>query len=147
MKKYIIKIVSSCLTALLIFSMVISCSSDDDNTSGGNFNLTELEALLSNAQTLLESTEEGVSAGDQQPGSKATLQSVINWVQGRITSAGSQGIVDDAGVKLTAAIENYRASLVATAFPWVQLSAGAGIQLSDNIKDLYFNEFTVEFQV
>lgn len=146
MKKNIIKIASSCLAALLMLTMVISCNNDDEPT-GGNFNITELQSLLTDAQSLLESTDEGINAGDQQPGSKATLQSVINWIQGRIVSSESQADISDASVKLQAAIATYQQSVVSTAFPWVQHGVGSGIELSNNVKQTIYAGSTMEMEI
>lgn len=148
MKYKIAKIATGFLTLFLFFSFTISCDNDDDSGNGGNFNVTELRAMIDQAQTLLGNTEEGTMAGDQQPGSKATLQSVIAAIEKLIIASESQADIDDAGLKMEAAIQTYIESVVATAIPWVKQGPnGTGIRLSDNIKPILFGASTIEVQV
>lgn len=131
---------------IILVLFAVSCANDDDAT-GQNFDIALLEARIDEAENLIATSVEGINAGDFQPGSKQSLQDVVNWIYKRIESSKAQADIDDAVVKINAAIDKFLVSLVSEAFPWVKSENGAGIQFSDNIKALYFNDVTVEFQV
>lgn len=129
---------------LVFVFFTISCV--DDNEPTRSFDIAQLEARIAEGENLIATSIEGINAGDFQPGSKDALQDVINWIYKRIESSDEQADIDDAVIKINAAIDKFSNSLVSAAFPWVQSELGAGISFSDNIKQLYFNDVTVEFK-
>ncbi|GAA4964259.1 hypothetical protein GCM10023315_11330 [Algibacter aquimarinus] len=131
---------------MIMVLFAVSCANDDDAT-GQNFDIAQLEARIAEAENLIATGVEGINAGDFQPGSIQSLQDVVNWIYKRIESSKDQADIDDAVLKINAAIDKFLVSLVSEAFPWVKSENGAGIQFSDNIKELYFSDVTVEFQV
>jgi len=145
MKNRLNKIAFSTLSICMLLFLAYSCN-NDDGPEGGNFNITTLEAALDDARNLLTSTEEGTMAGDQQPGSKATLESVIAWIEKRITNSKSQADIDDAGVKLQAAVQTYMASVVSTAFPYIKQGGQSAINISESIKSTLGGPFTIQGQ-
>ncbi|MDV7139736.1 LamG-like jellyroll fold domain-containing protein [Maribacter sp. TH_r10] len=144
-KNRINKIAIGLLSVTMALFLVISCDDDDDST--GSFSLTELESVISQAEALISESEEGINAGDYQPGSKAELESVVTWVNWRINNSKSQENIDDAAYKLNAAIETFLASTVSPAMPWIQQENDTYIRISDNIKTVLDGAFTIETQV
>ncbi|UII74749.1 LamG domain-containing protein [Flagellimonas sp. HMM57] len=147
MKNKITKITAGCLTLALFLFVAISCNDDDDTTGGGNFNIAAVEASIAEARTLISNTEEGINAGDQQPGSKAILETIIAAVEKIIASSDSQADVDDAVIKMNAGIQAYRESLVAVAIPYIRQEAGSSIGISENL-NTFISEgnFTLQAQ-
>ncbi|MBD1259274.1 DUF4972 domain-containing protein [Maribacter polysiphoniae] len=140
------KIVLGLLSMVMALFLVVSCDNDDDDPTG-SFSLTELEGVISKAETLISDSTEGINAGDYKPGSKAELESVITWVNWRINNSKSQENINDAAYKLNAAIEKFLASTVSTSMPWIQQENDTYIKVSDNIKTVLDGAFTIETQV
>ncbi len=134
------------LLPLVLMLFVVSCGNDDDAT-GGSFDIAQLEARIVEAENLIATAVEGISAGDYQPGSKDDLQAIVNWVHLRIDNSKSQANIDDAVVKLNAGIDAFLASIVAVANPWIQQENDTHIKISDNIKPTLNGAFTIETQV
>lgn len=131
---------------LLLILFVVSCGNDDDAT-GGNFDIVQLQAKITEAENLIATGIEGTMAGDYQPGSKETLQSIVNWIYGRIDSSKSQENINDAVVKLNAGIGEFLVSTVENAMPWIQQENDTWIAISDDIKPTLNGAFTIETQV
>lgn len=134
----------SYLAAFLMVFTFAAC--DDDDNGVGTFETASLEALISEAENLMETTEEGINAGDQKPGSKAELQTVIDWVQWKIENAENQEDISDASVKLQRYIDIFKANVVAVAMPWIQQENDTYIQISDNIKTTLAGAWTIELK-
>jgi len=134
----------SFIAALVMAFAFTSC--DDDDKVGG-FTSASLDTLIAEAENLIANSEEGINAGDYQPGSIEKLQSVVTWVEWKIENAKSQSDLDDATVKLQASINNFLASTVAVAMPWIQQENDTWIQISDNIKPVFNESFTIETQI
>ena len=130
-----------------LFLFTISCDDDDDSGSGGNFDLATLQASIVQAESLIENSVEGINAGDFQPGAKDVLQDVVNWVYRRIETSDNQENINDAVVKLDAAIDTFLASTVATAFLYVNHGEGSGIELSNNVKLALYGASTIEMEI
>lgn len=148
MKNKIIKIGRWFLPVFALFLFTISCDDDDDSSSGGNFDLATLQASIDQAESLIETSMEGINPGDFQPGSKDDLQDVLNWIYGRMETSDNQEDINDAVLKLDAAIETFMESVVVEAFAWVQQTKGSHIELSTNIKPILNNNpFTIEIEI
>ena len=130
-----------------LFLFTISCDDDEDSGSGGNFDLATLQASIVQAESLIENSVEGINAGDFQPGAKDVLQDVVNWVYRRIETSDNQENINDAVVKLDAAIDTFLASTVATAFLYVNHGEGSGIELSNNVKLALYGASTIEMEI
>lgn len=131
---------------LIVVFFTVSCANDDDATVQ-NFNIAQLEARIAEAENLIATSVEGINAGDFQPGSKDALQDVVNWIYKRIESSKSQADIDDAVVKLNAAIDKFLVSVVSEAFPWIQHGVGSGIEMSDNVKSAIYSGATLEMEI
>ncbi|WP_430932080.1 LamG-like jellyroll fold domain-containing protein [Saccharicrinis sp. 156] len=130
------------LSIFMAFSFV-SC--EDDETSGGFAN-TSLDGLMTEAETLIAGSEEGIDAGYYKPGSIDKLQSALSWVEWKIENARSQADLDDAVIKLQAAVDLFKASTVAVAMPWIKQENDTYIQISDNIKTVLNGAWTIEIK-
>ncbi|BAX82705.1 LamG domain-containing protein [Labilibaculum antarcticum] len=143
-----IKLNIKMLSYLAAFLMVFTFAAcDDDEKSGGNFETASLETLISEAEGLIATSVEGISAGDFKPGAKKELQEVVDWAYWRINNSDKQEDLVDAAVKLQRYIDIFKENTVAVAMPWIQQKDGTGIQISDNIKPVFTESFTIETQI
>lgn len=132
------------LPLVLVF-FTISCDNDDDAMA--SFDIAQLEASIAEAEDLIANSIEGTNAGDFQPGAKQSLQDVLNWIFKRIESSKGQDDINDALVKLNAAIDKFKVSIVEVALPWIRQEVGASISLSDNLNGLLgAGNFTLQGQ-
>ncbi|WP_461637590.1 LamG domain-containing protein [Labilibaculum euxinus] len=142
--KFNIKMLSYLAVFLMVFTFA-AC--DDDNKSAGNFETASLEALITEAEGLIATSVEGINAGDFKPGAKKELQEVVDWAYWRIENSDKQEDIADAAVKMQRYIDVFKANTVALAMPWIQQEDGTGIQISDNIKPVFAESFTIETQI
>lgn len=143
-----IKLNIKMLSYLAVFLMVFTFAAcDDDEKSGGNFETASLETLITEAEGLIATSVEGISAGDFKPGAKKELQEVVDWAYWRINNSDKQEDLADAAVKLQRYIDIFKENTVAVAMPWIQQEDGTGIQISDNIKSVFTESFTIETQI
>ncbi|MBN2597147.1 MAG: LamG domain-containing protein [Marinifilaceae bacterium] len=142
--KFNIKMLSYLAAFLMVFTFA-AC--DDDNKSAGNFETGSLDALITEAEGLIATSVEGINAGDFKPGAKKELQEVVDWAYWRIENSDKQEDIADAAVKLQRYIDIFKANTVAIAMPWIQQEEGTGIQISDNIKPVFTESFTIETQI
>ncbi|PKQ69470.1 hypothetical protein BZG01_00635 [Labilibaculum manganireducens] len=142
--KFNIKMLSYLAAFLMVFTFA-AC--DDDNKSAGNFETGSLDALITEAEGLIATSVEGINAGDFKPGAKKELQEVVDWAYWRIENSDKQEDIADAAVKLQRYIDIFKANTVALAMPWIQQEDGTGIQISDNIKSVFAESFTIETQI
>ena len=104
----------------LVFSIafVQSCDDDDDDVDPVSVVKTELLAKITEANTLISSTEEGTANGQYAIGSQTTLQAVITIAQAVNDNVdATQTEVDNSVVSLTAAITAYGAQIVSPIAP------------------------------
>jgi len=146
MKNIIKNTVKGLVPLLICFFVAISCNNDDEMVAG-NFDLATLQDFIDRAEGLIANSEEGIRPGNYQPGSKQSLQDVVNWINNRITTSKSQGDIDDAVLKIRAAIDSFLGSIVAPAFAYVQQTPGSYIETSLNLKEVFKNPFTIETQI
>lgn len=137
---------SALFTGILTILMAISFVACDDDESLGGFTSTSLDQLITQAESLIATSEEGINAGDFQPGSIDELQGSVTWVYWTIDNAAEAGDLDDAAVKLQAAINKFEASTVAVAMPWIQQENDTYIQISDNIKTTLAGAWTIDIK-
>lgn len=133
---------SGILSLLLMFS-VASCKDDD---SSGPWDTQSIDVLLSEAENLIANSEEGINPGDYKPGSKAELQEVVTWVNWKLLNSDSQDEVADAANKLSIYIDKFKANTVALAIPWIKQTPDTYIQISDNIKPVLNDSWTIEIE-
>ncbi|RED47519.1 concanavalin A-like lectin/glucanase superfamily protein [Seonamhaeicola aphaedonensis] len=133
------------LIPLVMVFFTISCGDDDAPTQ--SFDIAQLQSRITEAENLIATGVEGINAGDYQPGSKDALQDVVNWIYKRIESSKSQADIDDAVIKLNAAIDKFLVSVVSEAFPWIQHGNGSSIELSENVKQAIYQPSTLEMEI
>ncbi len=116
--------------------VLVSCKDDEPGPDPGNeVSLDDLVTLITEANGLLDGAEEGFELGQYQIGSIAKLQDVVDNAQ-QIVDAQSedQALIDNAESQLKTAIDDFKASVIATvANPWVQQAVGNKIKLVDNV--------------
>ncbi|MCU4176608.1 LamG domain-containing protein [Carboxylicivirga sp. N1Y90] len=134
------------LSYLTAFIMVFAISACEDDKQLGGFDAQSLDALILEANNLLETTEEGVELGLQQPGSKDELREVLTWVDWQIANAESDQDIADAVVRLRTYIDKYKANVVQLAIPLFNNTSGSWIEISENIKPLLADNFTIEIE-
>lgn len=134
------------LVSILSLFMALPFVACNDDEEIGNFASASLDQLITEAESLISNSVEGINAGDYQPGSIDLLQGSVTWVNYTIANATSQSELDEAAIKLEAAIEKFRASTVAVAMPWIQQENDTYIQISDNIKTVLGSTWTIEIK-
>ncbi|WP_372640162.1 LamG-like jellyroll fold domain-containing protein [Ancylomarina sp.] len=135
------------LSFLAAFLMVFTIAACDDDDNLGQVDAASLESLITEAQALINNSQEGTSPGDFKPGSKKELQNVLTWVDWKVANAESQDDVTDAAVKLQVYIDKFKASIVTLAVPIIGQSNDTYILISDNIKPLFNQSFTIETKI
>ncbi|TWO34689.1 LamG domain-containing protein [Seonamhaeicola sediminis] len=133
------------LIPLVMVFFTVSCGDDDAPTQ--SFDIAQLQSRIAEAENLIATGVEGINAGDYQPGSKDALQDVVNWIYKRIESSKSQADIDDAVIKLNAAIDKFLVSVVSEAFPWIQHGVGSSIEFSANVKQAMYQPSTLEMEI
>ena len=121
------------LMASLMFA-IVSCNKDDDDDV---VTKTALQTKITEATTLLSTTEEGTAEGQYLPGSKAILQSVIDAAQIVYDDPTSTQVeVDNTVIALDAAMDVYELNSVEAIAPealvghWT-FDDGTGTTLTD----------------
>jgi len=127
--------------------MVFSFSACDDDDNLGTFDVLALDSLIEEAQSLIDNSTEGTTPGDYKPGSKKELQEVLTWVDWKIARAEGQEQVTDAAVKLQTYINIFKTNIVTLAVPIIGQSNDTYIQISDNIKPIFNESFTIETKI
>lgn len=140
------KITLTTLVSLFFILFTVSCGNDDDG-GARNFDLAALQARIDVAENLIATAVEGTSVGDYQPGAKAKLQDIVNWIYKRIESSTSQDNIDDAVLKLNAGIDAFLESTVAAAYLYVDHGKGSGIEFSENVKIAMYQPSTIEMEI
>lgn len=135
------------LSFLAAFFMVFTMVACDDDDNLGQVDAASLESLITEAQALITDNEEGTSPGDFKPGSKKELQDVLTWVDWKVANAESQDDVTDAAVKLQVYIDKFKANIVTLAVPIFGQSNDTYILISDNIKPVFNESFTIETKI
>lgn len=139
--RYIIKL--SFIAALLLTLAFAGC---DDEETLGLPPTADLNTLIAEAENLIATSEEGTSPGNFQPGSKQQLQDVLTWVDWQTANATEQADVDKATVRLQKYIDIFKSSTVQLAIPLWNNSPGSWIEISENIKPLLADKFTIEVE-
>lgn len=111
MKKRNLKLYIIIFSAFLgLITLITGCSDDDDTIT---VDKTTLETKITEAQNLINSTEEGTSEGQYQRGSKEELQSVIDIAQSVYDDTdATQTEVDNTVISLETAITDYKSKEV-----------------------------------
>lgn len=140
-----IKINSRLFSIFMALVMLFTFSScDDDEKSGGNFDVVALDVLITEANTLIENSEEGTSPGDYKPGSKKELQDVLTWIDWKVANSDDQTDITDAANKLQIYIDKFKANIVTLAIPYFAQGSDTYIGISDNILSTFSSNFTIE---
>jgi len=143
-----IKLNIKMLSYLAAFLMVFAFAAcDDDDNGGGNYETASLDALITEAESLIANSEEGISPGDYKPGSKTELQEVINWVNWAVERADSQDDIVDAANKLQIYINKFKGNIVQLAVPIIDQTNDTYIKISDNILPVFAKSFTIETKI
>ena len=141
-----IKLNIKMLSYLAAFMMAFAFVACDDDDKIGTFETSSLEALVTEAENLIATSEEGTAPGDFKPGSKAELQEVLTWVDWKIANAASQSEMTDAAIRLQKYIDIFKTNTVSLAIPIFNKTNGSYIQISENIKPLLVDNFTIEIE-
>lgn len=113
------KIKSGLLTLILMMASLtfifVSCDKDDDDAV---VDKTELDAAITAADALIESTTEGTADGQYLPGSKADFQLVIDAAEVVYANVNAtQTDVDNTVIALDAATDAYNDNIVSAIAP------------------------------
>jgi concanavalin A-like lectin/glucanase superfamily protein len=136
MEKLKFKKLSSLLVFITIASLVVVSSCADDPVVVPT-DYAALNAKITDAETLIATTEEGLAEGQYPAGSQATLQTAIDLAKSVASSMVTQTAVDNAVIALQAAIDAYNASVIVPIDPtnlvghW-QFNDGTGSAAKDD---------------
>ena len=129
----------------LFMALFVAVSCDDDDPIG--FSPTaDLQTLITEAENLIATSEEGTSPGDFQPGSKEQLQKVLTWVNWALANSTEESELNKAEVRLQRYIDIFKSSTVSLAIPIFDNSTGSWIEISENINPLLADNFTIEIE-
>jgi hypothetical protein len=142
-----IKLNLKVLSLLAAFFMAFTMVACDDDDNLGQVDAASLESIISEAEALILNSEEGTSPGAYKPGSKKELQDVLTWVDWKVANAESQDDVTDAAIKLQVYIDKFKANIVTLAVPIFGQSNDTYILISDNIKPVFNESFTIETKI
>ncbi|WP_421919085.1 LamG domain-containing protein [Marinifilum sp.] len=144
MKKYISKIT----VVLLALTMVVAYPScdDDDNIEFGSVTSEQLDALIVEAQGILEANTTSLNPGDYQPAALTMIRKALDKAIEIQTYAYADDQLEYGYNNLKNAIDKADKLRVAVAMPWIQQEDGTNIQISDNIKEILGGAFTVEMK-
>ncbi|MGZ2369720.1 LamG-like jellyroll fold domain-containing protein [Ancylomarina sp. YFZ004] len=142
-----IKLNIKILSFLAAFLMVFTIGACDDDDNLGQVDSASIESIIKEAEALIANSEEGTSPGAYKPGSKQELQNVITWVNWKIANAESQDDLTDAAIKLQVYIDKFKANIVRLAVPIIAQGNDTYIQISDNIKPIFNQAFTIETKI
>ena len=133
----------SMLAVVLVILITAACKKEE---TYGPFDNISLDAVIQEAEALLENTQEGLDVGDQQQGSKKELQEIIDWAIWIKDNAKSEADISKAVTRLNIYIGVYKKSVVGVSIPKINQEDDTWIQISDNIKPVLAGEFTIEIQ-
>lgn len=137
MKQYTKYIFTFACLALLLGA----CGSDDESYPS----LPELENIISTAQNLIDTTEEGLEEGDYPPGSQDRLQAQIDWAKFIIATSGNDNAIKNASKKVGEEIEVYKSNLVKGGYP--VYNEGSYFNLGQLSAFNIYEQFTIECKV
>ncbi len=150
LKKYNISLFS--IGAFLFALMLtIACRKDDPFSQQDN---VSLDAVIAEAQTLLDNSVEGTTPGDFKPGSKKELEEVLVWAKWRRDHSTQQSDIAEAAVRVQTYIAIFKEQIVKPANPWVKQENETYIEILDSddgelgkVKELTNSSFTVEAKI
>lgn len=131
---------------LAAFLMIFAFAACDDDDSVGIFETVSLDALIVEAENLIATSVEGTSPGDFKPGTIAELEEVLVWVEWQIANAESQDDIANAALRLQKYIDKFKTNTVQLAIPIFNNTSGSWIQISENIKSVLVDNFTIEIE-
>jgi len=149
MKIFRTKILSKFALVVMIL-LAVSCKKED---SKGSYDAAALEAVISQAETLIKNSKEGTMPGDFKPGSIKTLQDVVTWARWQKDNATKSQDISDAVIRVNTYIDKFKANIVKLAIPWIHQEPGTYIEITDNttgagsagkMKELTKKPFTIE---
>ncbi len=106
------------IVAILMAAVTITGCKKDDDDDDDQVNKTELQAKITEAETLHDGAEEGTAQGQYQFGAKAELQSSIDLAKAVYNNAeATQTQVDNAVIALDQAIDAFEAKKVVPIAP------------------------------
>ncbi|RPH31935.1 MAG: LamG domain-containing protein [Bacteroidales bacterium] len=133
------------ITIILLLLMAVSCKKDETNKI---FTNASLDAVITEAETLLTNSNEGTLPGQYKPGSKKELQEVVVWAEWKKENSKAEAELDDAANKVTIYINKFKANVVTLAIPWIHQDVGTCIKVSEktgtSVQSLTNQSFTIE---
>lgn len=123
MNKYILRV----LFVLVCGTFAMSCSDDDLSTS-----YLKLEECISEAETLIATSQEGVEEGNIALGSKKELQKRIDWAYSILQNSGTDEAYENALLRLQEDIEAFRSNIVSAGVPLFGLGSKMNLGLAGN---------------
>ncbi len=131
--------------SLLLAFFVLSCE-DDNDKNFGSVSSADLDAIIVEAQAILNNLPSTVSPGDYKAEAILAIQEALDKALEIQQYAYKSDQLAYGVLQLRNAI-NYADGLrVSVATPWIQQENDTYIQLSDNFKDLLGSSFTIEIK-
>jgi len=118
------------LAVVLFLLLSVACKKND---SLGGFDSASLDANITEAKNLIAQSVEGSVPGNFKPGSKKTLQEVIDWAAYTKENASSADKVTDAANKVKIYIDRFKSNIVKLAIPYIHQDNKTYIEIADNV--------------
>jgi hypothetical protein len=131
---------------MVIMSLVTFSCSDDDDKNFGSVSSTELDAIIVEAQDIINNVPDVFSIGDYNPSAIALIQKALDKAIEIQKYAYDQEQLEFGVSQLRDAINRADKMRVAEALPWIQQENDTYIQLSDNFKEVLTGTFTMEMK-
>lgn len=129
---------------MVVISLVTFSCNDDDTPNFGSVSSGDLDALIVEAQTLLENNPTSTKPGDYQPTAIQMIREALDKAM-EIQKYAYKGDQLAYGYeRLKHALDKAETMKVQLAMPWIQQENDTYIEISDNIKPVLDGEWTIE---
>jgi len=133
------------LMMVIMTLLTFSCS-DDDDKNFGSVSSGDLDALIVEAQTIMDNNPTSINPGDYQPGALEMISKALDKAIEIQTYAYADDQLAYGYNNLKNAMDKAKTMLVSMAIPWIKQSNDTYIQISDNIKEVLDGAWTIEIE-
>lgn len=131
---------------MVIMSLITFSCNDDDTPNFGSVTSGDLDALIIEAQTLLDNNPTSNKPGDYQPSALEMVRKALDKAIEIQTYAYADDQLAYGYSQLKNALDKAETMKVALAMPWIKQENDTYIRISDNIKSVLDGAWTIELK-